>query len=233
MPTESQSIIDVLGGVDAEARAITAATLGPEGGLRRAPPEANTLDAEHYVAGLPGTPGSQPWKRELPLLAALGGGTPAIDAARTYEPWLYDFNGADTVSLNFGYQLMSDWQACVDASANMITLGGANVIGVADVDAVSVFWSKLGALCSDLDVMNENPPPTEADKVKAGMEYTYNKVGALADKAASAVGDAAGRLAAKVGEMAGQVGGGFAHGFLSQAGLITAAVCGLAVWWYL
>jgi hypothetical protein len=180
-------------------------TLYPLVAMSRAGADGGFISISDYVAGI-GFPGYA-YRRSL----VLGGDL--------YEIFLIDaLTGTESQLLSVCRQAVGDWQGAVDAAAVMLSMA-ASTDQYADNGAVSAFLSRLRGLCSDLDVLRENPPVTPADKVKAAA------VSALHDTE-QFVGQAAADIAAEAGTGAGLV----AKGFFAEAGATSLAVAGLAVY---
>lgn len=168
-----------------------------------------SISAKEYVAGI-GYPG-QPYMRAPTAGADL------------YEPAILHnaITGDENQLLSFVRQLMGDWQRAVDAAAVMLSLA-ATSDDIADSGAVSVFLSSVRALCSDLDVLNENPPLTTADKIKGATLDALHTTEKFA-------GEAAANIAQEAGTLAGNV----AEGFFAKAGVTSLVVAGLAVYLFI
>jgi hypothetical protein len=167
--------------------------------------DALYISLESYVAGI-GQPGAA-WMRSTTI-----GGT-------LYAPYLNDsFWGAEEYDLmSFARQAMVPWQGAADAAALMLSRA-ATAGDIADKGAVSALLANLRKLCSQLDILQENPPTSTFDKVKGAARNALTATEQFAGKAAA-------QLAEEVGTLAGNV----AHGFFEQAGITSLIVAGIAI----
>lgn len=166
------------------------------------------LPWKDYVAGIP-KPGYPPARTTL---------------ARTgqyFVPWLPSgFVGSwqETDLQTFLRQMMFDWQAAVDASAEGIR-SQANTNDPMTPINNATFWAAIRRLTSTMDVIDENPPRDFFDRVKGAVSTAL-------DQSAQFAGEAAAGLSQKAGEIAGN----FGKGFFAEAGILSLVVAGIAVY---
>lgn len=160
---------------------------------------------EAYVSGL-GQPGAA-WLRSV----SRGGSV--------YAPYLNDsFWGTEEYELmSFARQAMTPWQAAIDAAALMLS-NAAMASDMADEDATRVLLDSVRKVCTQLDILSENPPASNWDKLKGAARAAITETEQFAGKAAA-------QLSEEVGKAAGNV----ASGFFDQAGITSLIVAGLAV----
>lgn len=187
-------------------------------------------DAKTYLQYQPdptysGQSTASPWKRYSPWSAVPSTGN---DTLQSYEPYSttsewQSQNDSNAAVMGLLRQAISDFQGCVDASASAIYTNSANATAACPVSDLQEFLSKLRALCSDLDVLEENPPEIS---LKAALDYAVGK-------SSEFVGKAAAEISSEIGKQVGNVGGNFLSGFLENAGLLSVIVVGLIVHLYL
>ncbi len=136
----------------------------------------------------------------------------------TYEPWVPDGLSVEDSILASIRQAVRRWQDAVNASAEAMTVYGANLSREMSAELASEFWLAVRRLCVDLDTINAHPPTSTAEKVKASLNEAL-------DKTATVVGEGAAHLAEAVGRTAGNIG----KGFFDTAGVTALAVAGIAV----
>lgn len=185
-------------------------------------------DAGSYLQFSPdpaysGQQSATPWRRYSvwDAMAGMMGDTP-----NSFEPYAVDADdnkGTGTV-LGFLRQLISDYQHMIDASASAIATNAANTTNPAPPDDLGTFIRSLGAVCSDLDVLGENPPA--AVDISGALRYALSKSSEFAGKAVA-------EIANEVGKTAGNVGANLLGGFLENAGLMSILVVGLVGYLYL
>jgi hypothetical protein len=161
----------------------------------------SSISVAEYVSGV-GYPGAA-WRRSN----SIGG--------ELYEPFSVGF---EYDLLTFVRQAMSDWQRAVDSAAIMLS-NAVNASDIADQEASATFLSALRALCTDLDILRENPPMSTLDKLKGATRA-----------AVDSVEDFAGKSAAQASEEVGRLAGNVSSGFFSQAGITSLVVAGIAVY---
>lgn len=163
------------------------------------------LSIEAYVAGT-GQPGAA-WLRYV----SRGGSV--------YAPYLNAsfWDSEEHELMSFARQTMVPWQSAIDAAALMLS-GAAMAGDVADSDASRVLLDSIRKVCSQLDVIGENPPTSTWDKLKGAARAAITETEQFAGKAAA-------QLAEEVGKAAGNV----ASGFFDQAGITSLIVAGIAV----
>lgn len=168
----------------------------------------NTISATAYLAGFP-QPGAE-YRRGLTAGAwALG---------QTYEPW----TGSESQLLSFVDQCMTDWAKLCDASAAAILAHGADLTTPWQTEEAQAFWAALGAVCSDLDVLNENPPVDMGTAIVGALRYSLHQTEEFL-----------GKSVAQVSEEVGTAAGNVAKGFFDNAGLLSVAVAGIALFLFL
>ncbi len=142
------------------------------------------------------------------------------DAGATrYTIWLVDSISMEDGLLGFCRQAMADWQAVVNASSAAIVANAMNVEGGMSSSDNATFWAALRRLCTDLDVIAENPPERTLDKMKGAISDALDKSAEFA-----------GQSAAKLSQKAGEIAGNFGKGFFETAGVTSLVVAGIAVW---
>lgn len=148
------------------------------------------------------------------------------DPANTDSVFSVWTNSQDSI-LAFVEQTISDWQAMCNWVATAI-LGGADLSQPSPVDDIQGFWSAFGSWCSDMDVLNENPPTdiNIVEALKFSLDTTTKYIGDSAAEIAKTVGEQAAIVAEGVGKTA----AGLASGFFNNAGLLSVAVAGIAVY---
>jgi hypothetical protein len=184
-----------------------------------------SCSAAQYVAGIGQT--AAPWVRSVAiwsedkldadnLFASIV--NPYLDTSKPDAPRLYTPSQAahNRDNLNFLRQAMADWQRAIDVSVRSLQ---NNALGNPSSDDTTAFFAALAALCSDLDVLAENPP--------AELDIA----GALS-AALSASSKAAGQISGAVANAAGEAAGAFGEGFLSKASIVTLIVTGAVVYLY-
>lgn len=189
-------------GIDSDGAATVAGLVGALGGM----------DAKTYLAGFCDAQRLRPEQRSA-TPGDLG------DGDRTFGVWLT--RSGETALYSFVRQLVADYTRVCDAAALAIQAapaGGAQLPS----DAVNLdnFWSAVGALASDLDVLHENPPVSVSIKDAAldALHRTETFIGSSAADVSQEVGEAAGNLAA---------------GFFDNAGIISVAVAAIALFLFL
>lgn len=159
------------------------------------------------------------WKRYPPNEST-------TDPVESYEVWtaggfLAQGELADKLAiLQFVRQLISDWQRMVMSCTSALSANSADVTVAAPVDDLVEFLSALRAVCSDLDVLKENP--VELAKLQDALKYALAKTSEFVGKAAAEVSN-------EVGKDAGIIGANVTEGFLSNAGILSFVVVGILV----
>lgn len=141
-------------------------------------------------------------------------------AGTYYVPWLPPraFSAFSETDLQvFLRSMMTDWQHCVDASAAGIR-ASANTSQPMPAVNIQIFWAAVRRLCTTMDVIDTNPPLDFFERVKGAVSTAL-------DQSAEFAGKAAAGLAEKTGEIVGN----FGKGFFDQAGILSLAVAGIAV----
>ncbi len=160
-----------------------------------------------YVAGHGTVPGA--YKRS----ESVGG--------PTCEPWLIDSIFSEQGLLFEVRQLMDDWQRALDAAASGVMSVSSDTTQAIDNVSLQTFWSGVQRICVSLDVLNENPPVSDYDKIAgathAALTASANFAGKAAADIAGGIGDAAGAATA---------------GFFNRAGAVALVVAGVAVFLY-
>lgn len=166
------------------------------------------LTATAYYAGYPSP--------STPYIRATTEGGWAFGPAATFEP----FRGSDEDGLlSFVRQCIIDWQRLCDASASAIVTGGADITDMMSQDDLQALWSALGAVCSSLDVLAENPPAILGDRLAGALRESLN-----------ATEKFVGQTVAQVSQEIGAAAGNLAEGFLANVGLAGVAVAGIALY---
>lgn len=156
-----------------------------------------------------------------PNAAHLRSVEPEPDATR-YTIWLVDGLSNEDGLLGFCRQALADWQATVNASSAAIVANALNLeTPMSKVDNAA-FWGALRRLCTDLDVIAENPPERTLDKMKGALSDALDKSAEFA-----------GQSAAKLSQKAGEIAGNFGKGFFETAGVTSLVVAGIAVWLFI
>lgn len=170
------------------------------------------IDVNAYLQYQPlddGASGGRPWER-------------FADFINGYQVWYVSTvltNGYPAI-LSLVRQAIADWQRMVNASASCISIAAANTTQPADEESLSEFMSALRALCSDFDVLNENPARVDAiaEAIRAAIAKTSEFVGKVTAD-----------IATEVGKQAGIIGGNLTGGFLENAGVLSIIVVGIVV----
>lgn len=126
--------------------------------------------------------------------------------------------------LEFLKQAIADWQKMCDGVSAGIINGDPDMSIPSALDEIQLFWSAFGAWCSDMDVLEESPPPT----IDVAEELRN-----VAGTASEFIGKAAATVAEQVGEVAGRTVAGLTGGFFENAGLLSVAVAALAVYLFI
>lgn len=169
------------------------------------------MNARDYLAGFTAADRRTPWLRSPTPLGL-------DDAGTTFTVWMTT-TFKEPALLAFVKQLVSDHTTLCDAVAYAIQAapaGGAQQ--PSDAANVRNFWSALGGLCSTLDVLQENPPTSAVDVVKGALQSALH-----------ATEEFVGKSLADVSAEAGKAAGNVAHGFFDNAGLLSVAVAGIAL----
>lgn len=184
--------------------------------------QISTITNAAYVAGI-GLSGSE-WLRAATQAE--------IDSAILQQATgaLYTFPRAtvlaginDTTPLwHAARQIMPAWQAICTATAAALQAGS----GPIQQPSLDAFWGALTRLCSTLDTVDQNPPPSDASVLigafNAATAATSTAVKELAAAGGKALGDAANVAGAAIGQGA--------AGFFKSAGLPVLLVAGIAVY---
>jgi hypothetical protein len=164
------------------------------------------LTAPKYLAAWP-NPGA-------PHIRSLAQGAWAFGGSSTYELFV---TSGETALLAFARQLVADWQRVLDASASAINVHAADITQTMETAEAQEFWAALGAVASDLDTLNENPPAATADVLVGALRASLNATADFAGKAVAEISNRVGDAAEKV-----------ASGFFSGIG-ISGAIVGAVV----
>lgn len=165
-----------------------------------------TIPVESYVAGYGELPTA--WRRSQ----TRSGDTYEISFIADDEPDLFGFLRT----------AVNHWQRAIDASVSAIRSCGVAVTNTAGSLEIKVFWAAIRDLCTDLDVLHENPPQPYWDKIRAAAIDSVHQTEQWAGKTAA-------ELAAEAGKLAGNVG----KGFFAEAGALSLVVAGIAVWLFI
>ncbi len=133
----------------------------------------------------------------------------------TFEP----YGATEPAILAFLRQAIIDWQRLVNASATALSVHAADTTTTMDAQECTEFFDALGALCSDFDALQENPPVDMASALK----------GALAASLA-ATANFVGQSTAAIANTVGKTAGGVASGLISGIGITGIAVVGIALY---
>lgn len=120
------------------------------------------------------------------------------------------------------HELIAAWDAAVKASAAGLMAAGVDIRNKVDDTNSRIFWGAVHRVCVALDTLQENPPASTYDRVKAASSVAL-------DKTATFVGESAAQIAAKAGEIAGAA----AEGFINSSTLMTVVVGALAVFLFM
>jgi hypothetical protein len=167
-----------------------------------------------------------------PLLFLAGAGASGHPTLRTIGADAYVIVQAtnDDAVWDFVIQLLDDWDRLVNTCARAIKLYGGAPTAPMPNDVIAPIFAAGVAVCSDLDVLHENPPTSTWEQIKIATAKSLADTG---DKIKSLTIDAAelaGKAAAEAGDIAGRAAGAAASGFFGRATAITVAVAAIAVW---
>lgn len=195
------------------------------------PDTAFLNDVKVYLQNQPdptyqGQTSAAPWRR-YPVFAALpSAGDDTIQSYEVYSGGVSSISNqsqADNTVLQSLRQAIADWQRMVQASASAIYANSADTTNPAPLDDVSEFMSALRGLCSDLDVLQENPP---ALSVVDALRDALAKASEFTGKALADVSD-------ELGKQIGIALSNFSSGFIANAGIVSIIVVGLVIHLYM
>jgi hypothetical protein len=137
-----------------------------------------------------------------------------------YSIWWDDGITAKSESALYTFmrELIRDWQNACDMSAYAI-LENPDPNSPMGSDMQIAFWSSISSLCSSLDVIAENPPLEMTERIKGALAESLRE-------SSEFIGKAAAEVSQKVGETAANI----ATGFFENAGLLSVAVAGIAIY---
>jgi len=145
---------------------------------------------------------------------------------QTFAPFVVDNLATLTQPelLRAVHEMVVAWDVAIKASANGIWSAGADITSKINNTDNSSFWAGIRKICTQLDVLAENPPPSTLESVKSAAAHAL-------DESTKFAGKATAEIANQVGKLAGQTGAGFLGGFLENATIMSVVVAGIAVWY--
>jgi hypothetical protein len=209
-------------GYDAGYAAVSSSSVDDNGLLSAVPVTGNpALDALATDTGSASFINSKTYLQYQPY-------NDGISSSRAWERFPPDFSAAFQVwnrgenleIFSMIRQMISDWQRMVYASASALAIAAANTNQPTDSDNLDLFFSALGSLCGDFDVLNESPP--SSGDINGALRY------ALA-KSSEFVGKAGAEIANEVGKDAGIIGSNLTEGFLQNAGILSFIVLAIVI----
>jgi hypothetical protein len=145
-----------------------------------------------------------------------------------YAPYTND----EVYALSFLRSAVGSYDKCLEAAANAIR----NVALATDralLSDANAFWNGIRELCSNLDVIIDDPIAYYGDRLKKGADAAKEATKDALEDVSEFAGKAAAEIAAEAGEIAGRTTSGFSEGFLKNAGILSFVVAGLVVYLYL